>query len=142
RNRYALAVAPAGTGSGTVTSVPAGINCGATCSASFDHGTSVTLSATPATGSSFIGWSGACSGSVCTVSMTAARNVTATFARNRYRLTVTNAGTGSGTVTSAPAGIDCGATCAADYDHASVVVLSAAPGADASFAGWSGACRG
>ncbi len=142
RNRYTLTVAPAGTGSGTVTSTPGGIDCGATCTADYDHGTSVTLGATPAAGSSFAGWSGACSGSVCIVNMTAAKNVTATFTRNRYRLTVTNAGTGSGTVTSAPAGIDCGATCTADYDHASVVVLSAAPGAGASFAGWSGACSG
>ena len=142
RNRYTLAVASAGTGSGTVTSAPAGITCGATCAAAFDHGASVTLSAAPATGSSFTGWSGACSGSACTVSMTAARNVTATFTRNRYRLTVTNAGTGNGTVTSAPAGIACGATCTADFDHGSALTLSATPAAGASFAGWSGACSG
>ncbi|MCB9126044.1 MAG: DUF11 domain-containing protein [Caldilineaceae bacterium] len=142
RNRYTLAVTRAGTGSGTVTSAPAGIACGATCAADFDHGTSVTLSATPAAGSSFTGWSGACSGSVCTVSMTAARNVTATFTRNRYRLTVTTAGTGSGTVTSAPAGIACGATCAADFDSGTSVTLSAGPVAGATFAGWSGACAG
>ncbi|HRW50948.1 MAG TPA: hypothetical protein P5333_25690, partial [Caldilinea sp.] len=142
RNRYTLAVTRAGTGSGAVTSAPAGIACGATCAADFDHGTSVTLSAVPAAGSSFTGWSGACSGSVCTMSMTAARNVTATFTRNRYRLTVTTAGTGSGTVTSAPAGIACGATCAADFDFGTSVTLSAGPVAGATFAGWSGACAG
>ena len=48
-----LTVTPAGAGTGTVTSAPAGINCGATCSAAFPGGTSVTLTATPAAGSTF-----------------------------------------------------------------------------------------
>jgi len=70
-------------GSGTVTSSPAGINCGATCSAGYASGTGVALAAAAATGYTFSGWSGACSGTgACTVSMTAARSVTATFSRN------------------------------------------------------------
>jgi len=78
---HTLAVARAGTGSGTVTSTPSGIACGATCSASFPAGTSVTLTAAPASGSIFTGWSGACTGTgACVASMTAARSVTATFA--------------------------------------------------------------
>ena len=77
---YSLTVARQGTGSGTVTSSPAGISCGSTCSASYAAGTSVTLSAQPASGSTFAGWGGACSGtSSCTVSMSAARSVTASF---------------------------------------------------------------
>jgi hypothetical protein len=77
---FALTVTKGGTGSGTVSSSPSGISCGSTCSASYDSGTSVTLTATAATGSTFAGWSGACSGtSTCTVSMSAAQNVTATF---------------------------------------------------------------
>jgi hypothetical protein len=48
-------------GSGTVTSSPTGINCGATCNAAFPGGTSVTLTATPAASQSFTGWSGNCS---------------------------------------------------------------------------------
>jgi endo-1,4-beta-xylanase len=76
----ALTVTKSGSGSGTVTSAPAGINCGSTCSAGFASGTSVTLTATPAGGSTFAGWSGSCSGTgTCTLSMTAARSVTATF---------------------------------------------------------------
>ncbi len=76
----ALTVTKAGTGSGTVTSSPAGINCGGTCTASYVSGTSVTLTAATAAGSTFAGWSGACTGTAtCTVSMTAARSVTATF---------------------------------------------------------------
>ena len=78
-----LTVVKAGTGSGTVTSTPAGLTCGATCSATFAQGQSVTLRATAASGSTFTGWSGAgCSGTgQCTVSMTQARSVTATFTR-------------------------------------------------------------
>jgi len=68
-------------GTGTVTSSPAGINCGATCEAKFDEGKEVTLTATPEGGSTFAGWSGSgCSGtSTCKVTMSAAREVTATF---------------------------------------------------------------
>ncbi len=75
---YALTVTKSGTGSGTVAG--GAISCGSTCSANIASGTTVTLSATPASGSTFGGWSGACTGSgSCIVSMTAARSVTATF---------------------------------------------------------------
>ncbi len=78
---YTLNVARAGAGNGTVTSSNPGINCGSDCSENYSSGTSVTLTANPVTGHSFGGWSGACSGTnlTCTVSMTQARNVTATF---------------------------------------------------------------
>jgi len=56
------------------------INCGTTCSGSFSGSTSVTLSATPASGNYFFGWSGGCTGTgSCAVTMDAAKNVTATF---------------------------------------------------------------
>ena len=55
---YALTVTKDGTGSGTVTSDPAGINCGSDCTNTYNSGTNVTLTATPATGSTFAGWSG------------------------------------------------------------------------------------
>jgi hypothetical protein len=75
-----LAVVPAGSGSGAVTSSPAGINCGAICSMSYLSGTTVTLNATPAAGSTFIGWGGACGGSGrCTVLANANSTITATF---------------------------------------------------------------
>ena len=78
---YLLTVTKAGNGAGTVTSNPAGINCGSTCSASYASGTKVTLTATPAAGSTFTGWSGGgCSGTgTCTVTMDAAKSVVATF---------------------------------------------------------------
>ena len=75
-----LTVTKAGTGSGTVTSSPVGINCGATCSADFSQGVSVTLTSTPASGFSFGGWSGACTGTgTCTVSMETDKTVIAAF---------------------------------------------------------------
>jgi hypothetical protein len=78
---YAISVNKSGTGTGTVTSSPAGINCGAICSASFASGSSSALTATAAAGSTFNGWSGACSGTgTCTVNMSQVQNVTATFA--------------------------------------------------------------
>jgi hypothetical protein len=77
---YTLSVSKTGLGSGTVTSSPSGINCGNTCSKSFASGTSITLTATPASGSTFGGWSGSCSGTgTCNVSMAQARSVTARF---------------------------------------------------------------
>jgi len=77
-----LTVARAGAGSGTVTSNPAGVSCGPTCAASFDSGSTVTLTATPAAGSYFAAWSGDCQGAAasCPVTMSAPRTVTATFA--------------------------------------------------------------
>lgn len=79
---YTLTVKKSGTGSGTVTSSPAGINCGSTCAANFASGTSVTLTAAAQAGSTFAGWSGGnCSGTAatCTVIVSAATGVTATF---------------------------------------------------------------
>jgi PKD repeat protein len=79
--RYSLAVSKAGSGSGEVSSSPAGISCGGACQASFDAGTEVTLTATPDASSIFTGWSGDCSGTEsCRVTMDQARSVTATFA--------------------------------------------------------------
>jgi len=78
---FSLSISKPGKGSGTVTSVPSGINCGAACIAPFAGGTSVTLTATPAAGSILTGWSGACSGAgaSCSFVMNADTSVTANF---------------------------------------------------------------
>ncbi|MEW6331755.1 MAG: InlB B-repeat-containing protein [Pseudomonadota bacterium] len=129
-------------GSGNVTSSPGGINCGTTCTASYASGTSVTLTATAATGYSFAGWSGACSGTstTCAVAMTAGRGVTATFSQNVVNYTLTVGKSGSGSITSAPAGINCGTTCSASYSSGTSVTLTAGAASGYSFAGWGGAC--
>jgi Fe-S cluster biogenesis protein NfuA len=136
-------------GNGTVTSSPSGVYCGNTCSASYPSGTVATLTATPATdGSAFAGWTGACSGTgTCTVTLNQDRAVTATFSFGvplpNYALVVSKTGTGSGTVTSSPSGIDCGNTCSASYPSGTVATLTATPVTDGStFAGWTGACSG
>jgi uncharacterized repeat protein (TIGR02543 family) len=78
--QYTLTVSRSGMGSGTVTSSPAGINCGSGCSAAYNQGTVVTLTATASAGSTFQGWSGGCSGTgVCSVTMNANVTVTANF---------------------------------------------------------------
>jgi Divergent InlB B-repeat domain len=141
-----LTVVSAGSGRGTVTSSPAGIDCSSSCSASFGEGSVVTLTATPAAGSTFTGWSGGgCSGTgACQVTMTAAESVTATFdAVPTDTLAVSRSGTGSGSVTSSPDGIDCGSTCSAPFGEGSVVTLTATPAAGSTFTGWSGGgCSG
>jgi hypothetical protein len=139
-----LAVVMMGTGSGVVISTPSGILCGTTCSGTYGSGTAVTLTATPATGSTFAGWSGGgCSGTgTCTVTVTSTTTVTATFNASSGSLTVSKAGTGGGNVTSSPAGITCGTTCSATYPYSTAVILTAAPATGSTFTGWSGACTG
>ena len=147
-------------GNGTVTG--GGITCtsGSTsgCTADEDAGDEVTLTATPASGGSFTGWSGCTSSSAaaCTVSMTEDRQVTATFSggsggggggdgggggATTFPLTVSV--TGSGSVTGG--GISCGASgtnCSVTLAAGASVTLSATPAAGATFASWGGACSG
>jgi hypothetical protein len=143
---FTLKVKKQGTGSGTVTSNPAGINCGsgAGCEASFLEGTVVTLSGSPAAGSKAVAWT-TCPGTVngsnqCVVTMSAAKEAVATFTLETHLLKVTKAGSGSGTVTSSPAGINCGsgAGCEALYDHGTVVKLSGSAGAGSQPVVWTG----
>jgi hypothetical protein len=139
-----LAIIKSGTGAGTVTSSPAGIDCGGTCSGEFEGGASVTLTATPATGSTFAGWSGAgCTGTgICTVMLDAAGSVTATFTLNNYLLSVTKAGSADGTVTSSPGGISCGSACDGGFAYGTAAILTATPAPGAVFKEWRGACNG
>jgi hypothetical protein len=76
---FTIPVTRNGTGTGTVTSNPSTINCGPTCNASFNPGTTVTLMAIPDAGSVFSGWSGdACIGTATCV-VNSAATVMATF---------------------------------------------------------------
>jgi hypothetical protein len=87
--QHNLTAAKAGSGSGTVTSSPAGINCGTACSAIYTAGTHVTLAASPAAGSGFTGWSGGgCAGTgTCTVTLNSDQTVTARFALKKPTIT-------------------------------------------------------
>jgi Divergent InlB B-repeat domain len=76
-----LRVMKTGLGEGAITSSVAGINCGSDCDETYGAAASVTITATPAAGSIFIGWAGDCIGiSTCTLNMGAARSVRAEFA--------------------------------------------------------------
>jgi len=167
-----LAVVKTGTGSGTVSSAPAGITCGSICSSNYTSGSSLTLNASAAAGSTFTGWTGGgCSGTgSCSVTLSAATTVTANFDQTTtstptppppttsgtttgttqappppppVTLTVSKVGTGSGTVTSTPAGIACGTTCTKNYANGLSLTLNAAPSAGSTFTGWAGGgCSG
>src|SRR4030042_3961897 len=200
--QYTLNITKVGTGSGTVTSSPAGINCGNDCTETYNAGNVVTLNATPNTNSTFTGWSGGgCTGTgTCSISInsnttltanfvtntniytitasaetggiispsgsvsvnyglsqtftitpdtkksgghqsnygianvlvdgnsvgavttytltnvTANHTISASFATNTYNLSATKVGTGTGAVTSSPAGINCGSVCSYAYN--------------------------
>jgi len=92
-----LTVQGGGPGDGSVSSAPEGIHCtitggtaSGTCAFEVDHGTSATLTASPGSGMSFIGWSGGgCSGPApCVVLMDQAQTVTATFAPTTNTITM------------------------------------------------------
>jgi hypothetical protein len=146
--RFTESVIKAGDGTGTVTSAPVGIKCGAACSAGFDHDTVVVLTAKADAKTTFTGWSGGgCSGTgTCQVTLSANTTITATFSKTatpKKNLTVNKTGTGTGSVSSSPSGIDCGATCTAPFDQASAVTLTAHPDTGSTFGGWSGGgCSG
>lgn len=124
---FTLTVAYTGTGSG-LTTPAAGVY-------TYTYGTVVTITAAADTGSSFAGWSGACSGTAaCAVTMTQDRAVTAAFAPEVFTLTVTHTGTGTGLTTPA-AGVY-------TYTYGTVVTVTAAADSGSSFAGWSGDCNG
>lgn len=138
---YQLTVTAPSANTGTIKSSPPGINCPSTCSASFAQNTQVTLTAAPATGYLFTGWTGGCSGTTtCAVVITAATSVTATFVAGEA---LTVATTGTGTVASKPAGISCPPTCSASFPLNTPVTLTEMPTGGESFTGWTGGgCSG
>ncbi|MCB1921848.1 MAG: right-handed parallel beta-helix repeat-containing protein, partial [Candidatus Competibacteraceae bacterium] len=130
-NTYTLTVGTSG-GNGIVISTPTGINCGATCTAPFNSGLTVTLIATPLDSTvSFTGWSGDCNNLTgpCVVTMDSAKSVTALFSNaspTAYSLTLAKAGAGSGTVSGA-----------GSYAAGATVNLTATPSSGSTFTGWS-----
>ncbi len=141
-----LSLTLAGTSSGMVTSSPTGINCGSDCFQAYDIDTLVTLTATPATGSTFTGWSGACTGlDACTLTMDAAQSVTATFSlptlkinnvskvegnsgTTAFTFTVTLSPASTGTVRVKYATANGTATAGSDYTALPATLLTFSPG--------------
>lgn len=130
-----------GTGEGVVSG--GGLDCGVICSIGAAGG-AITLTARPAEGSTFTGWSGDCSGSAptCAVPLNAARRVTATFSspNPRYTLRLAKEGGGSGTI-SGP-NFSCGETCSPRFATGSLIAIRAVGDPGSEFAGWTGACEG
>ncbi len=132
-------------GDGLVTSDIMGIHCGAVCRGIFTVGETVTLTATSQTGSVFTGWSGVCSGTgTCQVTIDdqITQTAVASFVSQDYPLMVSVTGSGTGTVTSTPGGIDCAPDCSEDYPAGSMVELIATASGDDLFFGFSGDCSG
>ena len=141
-----LSVTKLGSGGGTVTSNPAGITCGTSCSAQFPASTPVTLTATADVGSTFTGWSNGtgsanCTGTgTCAVILNADSTITATFTLNTAQFSVTaivftpNSG-GGNVLCSANGGP--AATCGT-YPVGTNMTLTAAANSASNFGGWSG----
>ena len=123
---HVLTVTSSPVAGGSVAANPAG--------GTYAPGTVVTLTATPAAGYQFSSWSGDCSGSTnpCSVTMNAAKSVTANFTPLQHVLTVTSSPAAGGSI--APAG--------GTYPHGTVVTLTVTPNAGYQFSGWSGDCSG
>jgi hypothetical protein len=141
---YTMSTMVTGSGSGRVTSDPAGISCPGACSLTVGRDVPVTLTATPSPGSIFTGWSGGgCSGTgACTVTMGSNQSVTANFVIPRA-LNVTVKGKGSGSVRSSPTAISCPKACSAIFGQGARVTLNPVVKSGSAFAGWTGAgCSG
>lgn len=145
---YTLNVSLPGTGSGRVTSSPAGIDTGASppvLSHDFNAGTVVTLTEAPTSPDTFTNWSGDASGTgtTTTVTVNAPKSVAATFTApvtaGPWTLTVTKAGAGSGRVVSSPAGIDTNVGSSPwTHDFADGTVVTLTETTSDTFGGWTG----
>ena len=148
------------TGSGNVDSSDKRLSCGSKCVSPYTAGSVVTLTAKPASGSVFTGWTGACIGSnsSCNVTVNGRVEAIANFAAapsggggggggggSTTSFTLSIGRSNPGTVTGLPAGdktINCGSVCSAKFSNGTAVTLTATPPAGKTFASWGGACSG
>ncbi len=149
-----LGVQKVGNGMGRVRSSPDGIDCEAGCDSDaspYVRGTTITLTATPETGTIFVGWSGAgCSGTDnCTVTLEGNTTIEAEFILEKRTLDISKIGpyATSGSALSMPDGIDCEPECtseAVEFDYGTSVSLAATPYMTSGyeFSGYGGDCTG
>lgn len=136
-----LTVTKEGKGTGLVTSSPAGINCGTTCSAEFTEGEKVKLTEKPEGSSTFGGWTNCTeiSATECEVTMSANVEVKAKFSAPKFKLTVAKSAEGEVVGSEGAATIACGATCEVEVEEGEKVTLTATGEAGKfSFKEWSG----
>ena len=133
-----LTVAKLGTWQGTVTSLPAGITCGSTCSGSFPIDTKITLSSTVPAGHC-VTWDGCTQNHAsCSLTMgTSNRSVTAAYQPDK-KLTVARTGSPRRRITSSPPGIDCGSDCSETYPQGTKVTLTSEAPPKKKHVEWSG----
>jgi GH25 family lysozyme M1 (1,4-beta-N-acetylmuramidase) len=137
-----LAIAPAPGGTITGPRIACG-DAATDCARLANPGDVLTLTAVPDPGAELMGWTGACAGAgtapTCTVNTVGDLAASAMFG---YPVEVSREGTGAGTVSSSPAGVDCGSTCRGVFVAGSMVTLTATPDSASTFGGWGGACAG
>lgn len=128
-------------GDGTITSSPLGIDCPDDCTEGYLDGTEVTLSATPAAGFLFNGWTGDCSGTgACQFVVDTNRNVAATFVAQEYPVSVSIVG--AGRVVDQFNTLDCPGTCVADFPSNTVLDLVGIPDPGFELLAWGADCGG
>src|SRR5262249_41225838 len=127
---------------GTVFTSDSQIACGPSCTAAFDEGSSVVLTAfpNPSAGAQFLGWEGDCTGTQLACTVTVHHDVSV---RANFGMPVHVAVNGPGRIVSSPSGLDCTTTCDTLFPFGSSVTLTAEPGPGAAFSGWyAGPCSG
>jgi hypothetical protein len=142
-NKVTLTISKSGTGNGTITSLPAGIDCGVDCQASFNAAALVKLKVQAATDSKFVGFSGNEDCGDGNLILNENKTCNAIFELLPTTPAVENLVlslkvTGNGSVTSTPAGINCSPTCEATFVSGTHINLTAKPAKDFKFAGFSG----
>lgn len=137
----ALVVVTAGTGEGRVVSTPVGIDCPGDCTEPFVRRTSVSLVASAAEGSDFVGWEGACAGiDACSATVDGPTVAVASFVRRTYDVAVATSGDGVARVRADLGAIDCGSTCRDRVGHGTTLTLTASPEVSSRIVAWGGAC--